>query len=112
MPGVSTSQPLPSAPPPKRCISRTVVVCMPLPSLSRTACVAMLSDPLSVLTSVDLPTPDDPTSATVFARPAESGELGDTRRIASVDQLNLQSLLKRASLAPRIGRALAQGRPW
>jgi hypothetical protein len=49
--------------------SRTVVVCWPLPSASRTACVAMLSDPLSVFTSVDLPTPDDPTSATVCPRP-------------------------------------------
>ena len=61
MPGVSTS----SAPPGSSNSSRWVVVWRPRESESRTSPVAWRSSPSSALTSVDLPTPDEPRIAAV-----------------------------------------------
>ena len=61
MPGVSTS----SAPPGSSNSSRWVVVCRPRESESRTSAVAWRSSPSRALTSVDLPTPDEPRIAAV-----------------------------------------------
>ena len=61
MPGVSTS----SAPPGSSNSSRWVVVWRPRESASRTSAVAWRSSPRSALTSVDLPTPDEPRIAAV-----------------------------------------------
>ena len=63
MPGVSMS----SAPPGSSTRCRAVVVWRPLPSTSLISAVFSRSWPSSRLTSVDLPTPDDPMSATVWA---------------------------------------------
>ncbi len=60
MPGVSSTTP-PSG---SGTSSRCEVVCRPRPS-SRTSFVASTSSPTSALTSVDLPTPEDPRSAAV-----------------------------------------------
>ena len=61
MPGVSTS----SAPPGSSNSSRWVVVWRPRESASRTSAVAWRSSPSRALTSVDLPTPDEPRIAAV-----------------------------------------------
>ena len=61
MPGVSMS----SAPPGRRTSSRWVVVWRPRESSSRTAAVRCRSLPTSALTSVDLPTPDEPSTTAV-----------------------------------------------
>ena len=62
MPGVSIRQ----APAGNGMRARNVVVWRPRESLSRTSPVFMRSSPRSVLVSVDLPAPDDPTSTTVW----------------------------------------------
>ena len=64
MPGVSIS----NAPPGSATSRRAVVVWRPLPLSSLTAATRATSPPISRLTSVDFPTPDDPTSATVLGR--------------------------------------------
>lgn len=51
--------------PSRRCRLRCVVVWRPLESDSRIAAVSCTARPASVFTSVDLPTPDEPSSATV-----------------------------------------------
>ena len=61
MPGVSIRQ----APPGSGSSARWVVVWRPRASLSRTSAVFMRSRPSSVLVSVDLPAPDEPTSTAV-----------------------------------------------
>ena len=61
-PGVSIS----SAPPGSRNNSRAVVVCRPLLSASRVGCVACFSSRSNRFTSVDFPTPDDPSNTIVF----------------------------------------------
>ena len=60
-PGVSTTSP----PPGSRTSWRCRVVWRPSPSCSRIVCVASSSSPASVFTSVDLPTPEEPSSAIV-----------------------------------------------
>jgi hypothetical protein len=57
-----------SAPLPNTNSSRDVVVCRPFPSDARTSEVAMRSVPSSWFASVDLPTPEEPMSATVRPR--------------------------------------------
>ena len=64
MPGVSMS----NAPPGNGTSSRCVVVWRPRESFSRTSRVSCRSWPTSRLISVDFPTPDDPSSATVVAQ--------------------------------------------
>ena len=61
VPGVSRTSPPPGSSTSCRC----VVVCRPSPSSSRISRVASSSSPASVFTSVDLPTPDEPSSAIV-----------------------------------------------
>ena len=61
MPGVSIRQ----APRGSSNSARCVVVWRPRPSLSRVAAVAMRDSPSSVLVSVDLPAPEEPTSTAV-----------------------------------------------
>ena len=73
MPGVSISAP----PPGSGMSSRCVVVCRPRLSDSRTSAVRRRSSPSRQFTSDDLPTPDDPSSATVrpSARNGRSGPI-------------------------------------
>ena len=96
-PGVSTTSP----PPGSRTSWRCLVVCRPSPSCSRIVCVASSSSPASVFTSVDLPTPDEPSSAIV--RPgsevgadqveAVAGQARDrVDRHAEGDRLDLEHL--------------------
>ena len=96
-PGVSTTSP----PPGSRTSWRCRVVCRPSPSCSRIVCVASSSSPASVFTSVDLPTPDEPSSAIV--RPgsevgadqveAVAGQARDrVDRHAERDRLDLEHL--------------------
>ncbi len=61
IPGVSRTSPPPGSSTSWRC----VVVWRPSPSSSRIVCVASSSSPASVFTSVDLPTPEEPSSAIV-----------------------------------------------
>ena len=84
MPGVSTSQP----PAGRRCSARPEVVWRPLSSSSRMPCVAIRSEPVSVLTSVDLPTPDEPTSATVWPRAHHGASRAALCGAAGVDDLD------------------------
>jgi hypothetical protein len=65
-PGASTS----SAPPGRSSSFRSVVVCRPVSSSARMGAVRCSARPASALTSVDLPTPEDPRSASV--RPGDS----------------------------------------
>src|SRR5438093_1939604 len=65
IPGVSRTRP-PSG---RRWSCRRVVVCRPCPSSSRISRVAATSAPASRFSSVDLPTPDEPTKATVRPGP-------------------------------------------
>ena len=84
MPGVSISQP-PAA---SRCIERPVVVWRPCASSSRMPATDCRPSPASVLTSVDLPTPDEPTSATVWPGPHHGASRGHGIRIAGVEALD------------------------
>jgi len=68
-PGVSITR----APPGSENIWRWVVVCRPRSSETRTAAVRWASRSSKRLTSVDLPAPDEPTSASV--RPARSSAI-------------------------------------
>ena len=61
MPGVSIT----IAPEGSITSSRLVVVWRPFPLHSWISCVACHSSPMSVLSKVDLPTPDEPMKATV-----------------------------------------------
>src|SRR5579871_1688555 len=61
-PGVSIS----NAPPGKRNKCRAVVVCRPLLSASRVGLVACFSSANNRFSSVDLPTPDEPSNTIVF----------------------------------------------
>ena len=86
-----------SAPPGSSNSSRWVVVWRPRESSSRTAAVAWRSSPRSALTSVDLPTPDEPRTppscpgrrwARRSSRPSPvSAETGDDRH-AGRDRLD------------------------
>ena len=89
MPGVSSSQP----PRGRRCISRTVVVCRPVSSPARIAWVAMLSDPRRLLTSVDLPTPEEPSSATVSPLPHQAARRATLAGSPAVDGFDEQARL-------------------
>ncbi len=68
-PGVSISSP----PPGRRNICRAVVVCLPLLSASRVGFVACFSSRSNRFTSVDFPTPEDPSNTIVF--PGDSSVL-------------------------------------
>ena len=106
MPGVSTSQP----PEGSRWSVRPVVVCRPLASSSRMPRVAICSAPVSVLISVDLPTPDDPTSATVWPAPAPRGQLPDAGRVACIDRLDEEPGHQTGRFAREVFRCLRQVR--
>ena len=83
MPGVSITQP----PPAMAWIEREVVVWRPLASLSRTlpvSCGSSCDDPASVLTSVDLPTPEEPTNATVRPTPHHSAKAAAASLVISL----------------------------
>ena len=76
MPGVSIRQPPCGSGSSTRC----VVVWRPRESFSRTALVFILSMPSSVLVSVDLPAPDEPTS-TALARAEVRRSTRGARRV-------------------------------
>ena len=100
MPGESITSP----PPGSTSSWRSVVVCRPSSSSSRVSFVAMTSSPSQRLTSVDLPTPEEPSSTAVVARldpraqrvAALAGDGGhDVDRDAERDRLDLGDELPR-----------------
>ena len=62
MPGVSII----TAPAEMKCMERAVVVCLPLLSSLLMSAVFCPALPISELTNVDLPTPEEPTTAKVL----------------------------------------------
>ena len=77
IPGVSRTRP----PPGRRCSWRRVVVCRPRASSSRISRTAATSAPASRFSSVDLPTPDEPTNAHGPARPDPLADLVDAAAV-------------------------------
>ena len=85
-PGMSTTYP----PPGMATISRLTVVWRPLPSPSRTVPVSCTSSPTSMLTRLDFPTPDFPTS-TVVVPGAMRARTASTLSVLPSDTTNVRT---------------------
>ena len=102
IPGVSITQP----PPAMAWSERDVVVWRPLASDSRTppvCCGSSCADPASVLTSVDLPTPDEPTTATVWPTPHHSASAAAASGCLGLSDDHAQIGLERRGLPLVVG---------